>query len=132
MKADEVVALGAARALSKPFKRSELLGAVAELLPSQTADCWPAHERIQRGVCAPEEAMRQETQEEAIVHFVEPRATDVSETAARGTDRLIAAANILDLTHDAVFGRSMASVVQYWNRAAEQLYGWTSDEAIGV
>lgn len=30
--ADQVVALGAARALSKPFKRSELLGAVAELL----------------------------------------------------------------------------------------------------
>ena len=36
MNADEVVALGAARALSKPFKRSELLGAVAELLPPQS------------------------------------------------------------------------------------------------
>ena len=36
MNADEVVALGAARALSKPFKRSELLRAVAELLPSQS------------------------------------------------------------------------------------------------
>lgn len=34
--ADEVVALGAARALSKPFKRSELLGAVAELLPARS------------------------------------------------------------------------------------------------
>jgi two-component system cell cycle sensor histidine kinase/response regulator CckA len=34
--ADEVIALGAARALAKPFKRSELLSAVAELLPSHT------------------------------------------------------------------------------------------------
>jgi DNA-binding NtrC family response regulator len=32
MKADDVVALGAARALAKPFKRTELLGTVAELL----------------------------------------------------------------------------------------------------
>ena|SRR5438067_12932489 len=32
MKADDVVTLGAARALAKPFKRTELLGMVAELL----------------------------------------------------------------------------------------------------
>lgn len=31
--ADDVVALGAARALAKPFKRGELLTAVAELFP---------------------------------------------------------------------------------------------------
>jgi len=33
MSADEVVALGAARALAKPFKRRDLLSIVAELLP---------------------------------------------------------------------------------------------------
>ena len=32
--ADAAIALGAARALAKPFKRSELLGAVADLLES--------------------------------------------------------------------------------------------------
>lgn len=36
MNADEVIARGAARALSKPFKRSELLRAVAELLPARS------------------------------------------------------------------------------------------------
>ena len=34
MSADDVIALGAARALAKPFKRKDLLTAVAELLPS--------------------------------------------------------------------------------------------------
>jgi len=33
MSADDVVALGAARALAKPFKRKDLLTLVAELLP---------------------------------------------------------------------------------------------------
>lgn len=32
MKAEDIVAVGAARALAKPFKRTELLGMVAELL----------------------------------------------------------------------------------------------------
>ena len=34
MNADAAIALGAARALAKPFKRGELLGAVADLLGS--------------------------------------------------------------------------------------------------
>ena len=33
MSADDVVALGAARALAKPFKRRDLLSVVAELMP---------------------------------------------------------------------------------------------------
>jgi len=33
MNAEDVVALGAARALAKPFKRSHLLGVVAQLFP---------------------------------------------------------------------------------------------------
>jgi CheY-like chemotaxis protein len=37
MNADAAVALGAARALAKPFKRGELLGAVAELLGPRAA-----------------------------------------------------------------------------------------------
>ena len=40
-------------------------------------------------------------------------------------------ASLLDLTHDAIFVRDMHDVVQYWNRGAEQLYGWTAEEAAG-
>ena len=36
-----------------------------------------------------------------------------------------------NLTHDAIFVRDMNDVITYWNRGAEALYGWPSDEAIG-
>ena len=34
-------------------------------------------------------------------------------------------ASLLDLTHDAIFVRGMDDVITYWNRAAEELYGWS-------
>lgn len=37
----------------------------------------------------------------------------------------------LNLTHDAIFVRDMNAVINYWNRGAEELYGWTAEEAIG-
>jgi PAS domain S-box-containing protein len=40
-------------------------------------------------------------------------------------------ASLLDLTHDAIFVRSMDNTITYWNRAAEELYGWSRAEAIG-
>jgi two-component system, LuxR family, sensor kinase FixL len=40
-------------------------------------------------------------------------------------------ANLLELTHDAIFVRDMRDRVTYWNRAAEQLYGWPREAAIG-
>jgi PAS domain S-box-containing protein len=40
-------------------------------------------------------------------------------------------ADYLDLTHDSMFSRTMDNVITYWNRGAEEMYGWTADEAIG-
>ena len=40
-------------------------------------------------------------------------------------------ARLLDLTHDTVFVRDMNDVITYWNRGAEELYGWQRSEAIG-
>jgi PAS domain S-box-containing protein len=40
-------------------------------------------------------------------------------------------ADLLDLTHDTIFVRDMNDVIRYWNRGAEELYGWTRDEAVG-
>ena len=40
-------------------------------------------------------------------------------------------ASLLDLTHDTIFVRLMNDMITYWNRGAQQLYGWTAQEAIG-
>ena len=40
-------------------------------------------------------------------------------------------AELLDLTHDAIFVRSLDGKILYWNRGAERLYGWTRDDVRG-
>ena len=41
-------------------------------------------------------------------------------------------AELIELTHDAIFVRDLSSKVLYWNAAAERLYGWSKDEAVGT
>src|SRR6266567_2216648 len=40
-------------------------------------------------------------------------------------------ASLLNLTHDTIFVRDMNDLITYWNRGAQELYGWTADEAVG-
>src|ERR1700737_4599278 len=40
-------------------------------------------------------------------------------------------ASLLNLTHDPIYVRDMSDVITYWNRGAQELYGWTDKEAIG-
>jgi PAS domain S-box-containing protein len=43
--------------------------------------------------------------------------------------RLREQAGLLNLTHDSIMVRDLADIVTYWNRGAEELYGWSPQEA---
>jgi PAS domain S-box-containing protein len=62
----------------------------------------------------------------------------VEEELRRARDRLEVVvaertqqASLLNLTHDTIFVRDMNFVIAYWNRGAEDLYGWSAEEAVG-
>jgi PAS domain S-box-containing protein len=40
-------------------------------------------------------------------------------------------ASLLNLTHDSIFVRDMSDIITYWNRGAQELYGWPPEEAVG-
>jgi len=40
-------------------------------------------------------------------------------------------ASLLNLTHDSIFVRDLSDLITYWNRGAQELYGWAPEEALG-
>jgi PAS domain S-box-containing protein len=63
--------------------------------------------------------------------------TDLSErrhmedTLRRNEERIREQASLLDKAHDAILVRDLEHRITYWNKSAEELYGWTAEEAIG-
>lgn len=55
---------------------------------------------------------------------------DITDEVLR-TERLREQASLLDNASDAMLVRRLDGVVTYWNRAAEDQFGWTAAEAIG-
>jgi PAS domain S-box-containing protein len=68
-----------------------------------------------------------------LVPSVERALREARERAERkrAEEMLREQANLLNLTHDAIFVRDMNGVITYWNRGAEALYGWTAEQAEG-
>jgi PAS domain S-box-containing protein len=40
-------------------------------------------------------------------------------------------AELIDIAHEAIFTHDLAGRIVYWNQGAEELYGWTREEAVG-
>jgi two-component system CheB/CheR fusion protein len=49
----------------------------------------------------------------------------------RTEDKLREQAQILDLAHDAILVRDLDGRILSWNRGAEEIYGWTGEQAVG-
>jgi PAS domain S-box-containing protein len=63
-------------------------------------------------------------------HIIQCNIRDI--TARKKTEQELAEkARLLDLSHDAIIVRDIAGRIRYWNRGAEELYGWTRKEALG-
>lgn len=62
---------------------------------------------------------------------LEVRVQERTQELREANETLRERASLLDLTHDTVFVRDMNDVITFWNRGAEERYGWTREEAIG-
>jgi PAS domain S-box-containing protein len=62
-------------------------------------------------------------------HFLLALFYDITERK-HSDERIREQANFLELAHDAIFVRSLDERIRYWNKGAEQLYGWTAVEAM--
>lgn len=64
-----------------------------------------------------------------ITHFIGVK-QDVTERT-KTTEKIELQALLLDEAHDAIILRDMDFKILYWNKGAEKIYGWKSEEVIG-
>lgn len=118
---------------NSPFDRSEWFGLIAFFLFSSII--------IVFGESVRRSKARQDRSEEALLlsearlrlgmqemqREIERRTAEV----AREREQTAEQARLLDLANDAIFVRTAAGRISYWNEGAERLYGWTKEEALG-
>ncbi len=75
-------------------------------------------------------SLRQHELTEAAEELNQKLLTEIAERQ-KTARKLAEKARLLDLSHDAIIVRNLAGCITYWNHGAEEIYGWTVDEALG-
>jgi PAS domain S-box-containing protein len=57
--------------------------------------------------------------------------TALAVQAEKASATLQEQASLLNQTHDSIFVRDMNDIITYWNRGAQERYGWRAENAIG-
>ncbi len=76
------------------------------------------------------ENAREVRNEENEIEFFEGTFEDITERK-KASQRIREQAELLNLAHDAIVVRDLDDRIEFWNRGAERLYGWTADEVRG-
>ncbi|MBL8098153.1 MAG: response regulator [Anaerolineales bacterium] len=116
-------ACGVSIVIGKPIEPESFLKKVAEaLVTKQTPAFAPASEEFHR------EHMRVLT--DTLVNKVEQLEAEILEHE-NAQKYIRYQANLLQNVSDAIISTDMLSIITSWNPAAEKMYGWSADEAIG-
>jgi len=71
------------------------------------------------------------SESEAAKERLEERVRERTQELEQNAARLAYQGKLLDLANDAIFVRTAADKISYWNEGAERLYGWASGEVLG-
>jgi two-component system, cell cycle sensor histidine kinase and response regulator CckA len=82
-------------------------------------------------ICAKDELAALSRNLERMVEDRTAALTEEIQERKLAEERISEQAALLDLAHDAIIVTATAGEVIYWNKSAEKLYGWASQDAIG-
>ena len=129
------------------ISREEIKGKTDyDIAPKETADCWRTHDikvmTTGSAIQVEEVADLQDGRHiflankfplvdaDGQVYGIGAISHDISDRK-RAEKALREQAALLDLAHDAIIVRGAGDQIAFWNRGAEETYGWTPAEALG-
>ncbi len=118
---------------SHPIGATEIFGMLGFLAFSAVIIALGDRSRRAIGKLEEAESELRRTRDE-LEDRIEERTADLAERTAKleQQSREVAdQAQMLDLANDAIFVRTVADTISYWNEGAERLYGWTKQEVLG-